>query len=69
MDKNNSKDCQDKLDEYQAAWVIGKQRGEESPLNKEKLEKLVRSGRVSWDWLGEDEKKLFGNKKIQVIDL
>ena len=44
------------LDELQAKWVIGKQRGEEVPLNTEKLCLLLDDSRVSWNVLSEAEK-------------
>lgn len=58
---NNANDYQDELDVYQAAWVLGKQRGQVAPLKKEQLERLLEAGRLEWEWLGEEEKKLLGN--------
>lgn len=56
------KDYQDELDVYQAAWVIGKQRGNKVPLKKEQYLVLLEAGRVGFDWLNEEEKKLVGQK-------
>ena len=61
--KNHKKygdDYQDELDVYQAVWVLGKQKGEEMPLDKDKLTKLLDAGRLGVDLLGEKEKVLVG---------
>jgi len=65
MANNKGRDYQDELDVYQAAWVIGKQRGEEAPLNKEQLKALLDAGRLESDWLGEEEKKLVGKGGVK----
>lgn len=59
--QNDRKDYQDELDVYQAAWVIGKQRGEEMPVDAEKLKMLLDAGRIGTSVLNKLEKEKLGD--------
>lgn len=60
MSNSKPQDYQDELDVYQAAWVLGKQRGNEKPLSKDQLAKLLDAGRLEWGWLNEEERGMVG---------
>lgn len=54
----------DELDVYQVKWVLGKQKGDSTPLKYEELKKLVESGRLGIEALSNEEKVMLNEVGI-----